>query len=204
MNNFFYGIVIGFILCVPVGPVGLICVQRTLSQGRHAGFVSGLGAATADSIYCAIAELGLTFVSNLIMRQSDIIRFGGGLIICILGMNLLLGKNSQPGSAMVKAVDLPFGYASTFMLALANPVTILSYTWLFAGLGIRNAEKALGGVVCTVTGVFTGSALWWFLLSLTVDTFRRKLLFNGLEKVNKVSGIILTVIGICILTSLID
>jgi threonine/homoserine/homoserine lactone efflux protein len=204
MSNFFYGIIIGFILCVPVGPVGLICMQRTLSQGRHAGFVSGLGAATADSIYCAFAELGLTFVSNLLIRQSGMIRFGGGMIICILGMNLLFGRNSESGSVMVKAVDLPFGYASTFMLALTNPVTILSYTWLFAGLGMRNEDKALEGVVCTVTGVFTGSALWWFLLSLTVDTFRRKLLFSGLEKVNRVAGIILTVIGTCILISLID
>jgi threonine/homoserine/homoserine lactone efflux protein len=204
MSNLFYGIVIGFILCVPVGPVGLICMQRTLSRSRHAGFVSGLGAATADSIYCAIAELGLTFISNLITKQSSIIRFGGGLIICILGMNLLFGRKSASGYSLVKTADLPFGYASTFMLALTNPVTIFSYTWFFAGLGMRSAEKTLWSVACTVTGVFAGSALWWFLLSLAVDTFRRKLLFSGLEKVNKISGLILTVIGICILFSLID
>ncbi len=203
MNNFLYGIIIGFVLCVPVGPVGLICMQRTLAQGRRAGFVSGLGAATADSIYCAIAELGLTFISNLIMRQSGIIRFGGGIIICVLGLNLLRGRNSESGPVVVKTVDLPFGYASTFMLALTNPVTILSYTWLFAGLGMRNLDKTLTGVIYTVTGVFTGSALWWFFLSYVVDAFKRKLLFSGLGKVNKVSGIILTLIGVCILVSLV-
>jgi threonine/homoserine/homoserine lactone efflux protein len=203
MNNFFYGVIIGFILCVPVGPVGLICMQRTLAQGKRAGFISGLGAATADSIYCAIAELGLTFISNLIMRQSGIIRFGGGIIICVLGLNLLWGRNAERGPVVVKTVDLPFGYAATFMLALTNPVTILSYTWLFAGLGMRDLDKALTGVVCTVTGVFTGSALWWCFLSYVVDAFKRKLLFSGLDKVNQVSGVILTLIGVCILISLI-
>ena len=89
------------------------------------------------------------------------------------------------------------------MLALTNPVTILSYTWLFAGLGMRNLDKTLTGVIYTVTGVFTGSALWWFFLSYVVDAFKRKLLFSGIDKVNKVSGIILTLIGVCILVSLV-
>jgi len=158
------GLLIGFSIAAPVGPIGVLCIRRTLAAGRAVGLVSGLGAATADAIYGCIAGFGLTFISNFLIGQQVWLRLLGGGFLCYLGLRTFLSKpaeqaTSAPGKGLVDA------YTSTFFLTVTNPMTILSFAAIFAGLGAGGASGNYVSAAVLVVGVFIGSALWWFLLS---------------------------------------
>ncbi|HEX9370073.1 MAG TPA: LysE family transporter [Roseiflexaceae bacterium] len=132
------GLVVGFSIAAPVGPIGVLCIRRTLADGQVAGFVSGLGAATADAIYGSIAGFGLTFISGILVSQQGWLRLIGGLFLCYLGVKTLLARPAErPASA--GGVGLVGAYASTFFLTLTNPLTIFAFLGVFAGLGLANA-----------------------------------------------------------------
>lgn len=194
------GIVIGFSIAAPVGPIGLLCIRRTLADGRAAGLVSGLGAASADAVYGCIAGFGLTFISNFLVSQQIWLRVAGGLFLCYLGVKTLLAQPAEQATA-TQARGLPAAYASTFFLTLTNPMTILSFTAIFAGLGLANARGDYGSAGILVLGVFSGSALWWLMLSGGVGLFRGKLTPGGLGWVNRLSGGIITGFGLFALFS---
>lgn len=195
------GIVIGFSIAAPVGPIGVLCIRRTLTEGRAAGLVSGLGAATADAIYGCIAGFGLTFISSLLIGQQMWIRLIGGLFLCYLGVKTLLAKPSeQPAS--VESKGLAGAYGSTFFLTLTNPMTILSFTAVFAGLGVGSASGDYGSAAILVLGVFIGSSLWWLFLNGMAGAFRARFDTRALRWVNGISGVIITVFGLAALLSL--
>jgi len=128
------GLAIGFSIAAPVGPIGVLCVRRTLVEGRTSGFVSGLGAASADAIYGSIAAFGLTLISNFLITQQVWLRLIGGLFLCCLGLKTLLAKPAEQ-AATAKGNGLIGAYVSTFFLTLTNPMTIISFAAIFAGLG---------------------------------------------------------------------
>ena len=195
------GIIIGFSIAAPVGPIGVLCIHRTLAQGRLCGLVSGLGAATADAIYGCIAGFGLTFISSVFISQQMWFCLVGGAFLCYLGVkNFLIRPAEQATSA--KGNGLIGTYASTFFLTLTNPVTILSFAAIFSGLGVTSASGGYASVLALVLGVFFGSALWWFILSSSVSTFRAKFNPHKLQWVNKISGIIIAGFGLIALLSL--
>ncbi len=201
LSLLFKGFVIGFSIAAPVGPIGVLCIRRTLAQGRTTGLLSGLGAATADAVYGCIAGFGLTFISAFLLEQQLWLTLFGGAFLCYLGLKTLL---AQPASqaALAKSNGLIGAYASTFFLTLTNPATILSFMAIFAGLGLVGAGGDYLAATILVFGVFIGSALWWLALSGGVSLFRARVDARGLRWVNRLSGVIIGGFGLLVLLSL--
>lgn len=195
------GLLIGFSIAAPVGPIGALCIRRTLANGRAAGLVSGLGAASADAIYGCIAGFGLTFISSLLISQQLWLKLIGGAFLCYLGVRTLLARPAEQAASAAGA-GLLGAYASTFVLTLTNPTTILSFLAVFAGLGLASAAGDYGQAALLVLGVFVGSALWWLLLSGGVSLLRARLNAQALVWVNRASGLIILGFGIAALASL--
>jgi threonine/homoserine/homoserine lactone efflux protein len=195
------GFVIGFSIAAPVGPIGVLCIRRTLAEGRTFGLVSGLGAATADAIYGCIAGFGLTFISTLLISQQTWFRIVGGLFLCYLGRKTLLSRPAEE-TVSAKGSGLIDAYASTFFLTLTNPMTILSFMAIFAGLGIASASGNYISASILVLGVFSGSAFWWLLLSGGVAVFKSKFNLRELKWVNRISGLIIILFGLYALLSI--
>ena len=194
------GLTIGFSIAAPVGPIGVLCIRRTLAEGRASGLVSGLGAATADAIYGCIAGFGLTFISNFLVSQQVWLRLVGGVFLCYLGLKTLLATPADQ-AASGKGDGLVGAYASTFVLTLTNPMTIISFAAIFAGLGLASTRGNYASAGVLVLGVFIGSALWWFILSGGVGIFRETFNPHGLKWVNRMSGAIITGFGVFALLS---
>ncbi|MBV9280984.1 MAG: LysE family transporter [Chloroflexi bacterium] len=195
------GLAIGFAIAAPVGPIGVLVIRRTLAHGRLAGLVSGVGAASADALYGALAAFGLTFLSSVLVRQSGAIRLGGGVFLCYLGVTTLL---SQPAEQVAAAGWQRLGraYLSTVFLTLANPATIISFVAVFAGLGLAGSHAGYASAALLVLGVFLGSVSWWLLLSGSIGLLRRRFTVTGLRWVNRLSGAIILAFGVAALVSL--
>ncbi len=198
MHYLLSGLAIGFSIAAPVGPIGVLCIRRTLAEGRLSGFVSGLGAASADAVYGCIAGFGLTFVSNFLVGQHVWLELCGGVFLCYLGLKTLLAKPAER-AATDRGKGLAGAYASAFFLTLTNPMTILSFAAIFAGLGVVSTSGTLVSAGSMVLGVFIGSATWWLILSGGVGVFRERLNLAGLRWVNGISGAILAGFGVYVL-----
>jgi threonine/homoserine/homoserine lactone efflux protein len=170
-------------------------------EGRRVGFVSGLGAATADFMYGAIAAFGLTAVAGLMVSQQVWLRLVGGIFLVYLGVRTVL---AQPADKAAEAGGrgLLGAYSSTLFLTLTNPATILSFAVIFAGLGLASFDGGAGATLALVVGVFLGSAAWWLLLSGGVSLFRGRLTPAGLRWVNRIAGGIIVAFGVVALGSL--
>jgi len=195
------GILLGFSIAAPVGPIGVLCIRRTLADGRAAGFVSGLGAATADAVYGAVAGFGLTFISDLLLGGSLWLRLVGGLFLGYLGARTFLSKPAEQ-AASATGNGLLGAYASTLFLTLTNPMTIFSFAAMFAGVGVAAGGRDYASAGLLVLGVFLGSALWWLLLSGGVSLLRAKFDARGLKWVNRLSGVVIMGFGAAALVSL--
>ncbi len=200
INFLLKGLIIGFSIAAPVGPIGVLCIRRTLTEGKLSGFVSGLGAATADAIYGCIAGFGLAFISNFLISQQLWLRLFGGVFLCYLGLKTLLAKPAGQ-EASTKGNGIISNYVSTFFLTLTNPMTIISFVAIFAGLGLASTSNNYASAGILVLGVFMGSALWWLFLSGGVGLFREKFNHRELQWVNKISGTIILGFGLFALLS---
>ena len=194
------GGLIGLSIAAPVGPIGVLCIRRTLAEGRVAGLVSGLGAATADAFYGSVAAFGLTFISSLLVGQQAWLRLAGGLFLCYLGLKTLLARPAEQGMA-ARSRGLLGSYVSTLFLTVTNPMTILSFAAVFAGLGLGQTGGDYASAGLLVLGVFLGSASWWLLLSGCVGALRARFPAAGLLWVNRISGIIIAGFGIVALAA---
>ncbi|MGJ3245777.1 MAG: LysE family translocator [Elainellaceae cyanobacterium] len=192
---FLRGLVIGFLIAAPVGPIGVLCIRRTLAYGLASGFVSGMGAATADAVYGCIAGFGLTFISSILVEQAIWIRLIGGAFLCYLGIKTVLAKPANE-VASTTPTGLATAYASTVLLTLTNPTTILSFAAVFAGFGLASQSGNYLTASLLVLGVFIGSAVWWLVLSGGVSLLRHSFNAEGLRWLNRISGAILLTFGI--------
>ncbi len=203
MNSslFLEGIVVGFLIATPIGPIAVLCIQRTLNQGRIHGIVSGLGAATADAIYSFIAVFGLTFILNFLAKEQMWLRLGGGIFLCYMGLRVF---RSRPVQRTTSGNNISYvgNYVSAFFLTLANPATFLAFAAIFAGLGLVSAAGHYMSAGLLIAGVFVGSGLWWLTLSGITGIFLKKLGYSRLASLNKISGIIIAGFGLFILLSL--
>jgi len=138
---FLQGLILGFSIAAPVGPIGVLCIRRTLADGQAAGFVSGLGAATADAIYGSVAVFGLSGLSAILVGQQAVLRLAGGLFLVYLGARTFLSRPAQAGASAAGSQrrGLTGAYLSTLFLTLTNPITILAFAAIFAGLGVGAA-----------------------------------------------------------------
>lgn len=197
-NLFFRGLALGFSIAAPVGPIGILCIQRSLNNGQLNGFISGLGAATADAVYGSMAAFGLTAITGYLIAQTEWLRIVGAIFLCYLGLKTFLTR-SATFSQTISTSGWSSAYASTFVLTLTNPMTILSFVAIFAGLGLGEITQSYASAGLLVLGVFTGSALWWLLLSSGATLFRHKLDARRLTWINKGAGVIIGVFGLLIL-----
>ena len=198
---FVRGLVIGLSIAAPVGPIGVLCIRRTLADGRAIGFVSGLGAATADGLYGAVAAFGLSLVTNALVEQRLWLQAIGGLFLCYLGWRTWTAVPRPVTAAAATGSGLVAAWASTCALTLTNPTTILSFAAIFAGLGLGRAVGGHGAASTMVAGVFLGSALWWLFLSVGVGLLRASLTPERLRWINRVSGCVIGGFGVAALAS---
>lgn len=194
------GFLIGFAVSIPVGPIALLCIRRTLAQGRLSGMISGLGASTADGVYSSIAALGLTFVSDFVVVHQLWFRLIGGIFLCYLGFKTFITPppdNMRPE----KKGSLLGDYISMFFLTLTNPMTVFAFATVFAIVGVDVALYDNVSAIILVLGVVSGSAMWWITLTGFVSMFRTKCTPPVLQTINHVSGVGLAVCGIAVLAS---
>lgn len=195
MEIFFRGLLIGFSIAAPVGPIGVLCIRRTLAEGRLVGLLTGLGAASADALYAAIAAYGLTVVTAFLVGQQTWIHLIGGLFLVYLGMRTIIASPADQ-AARPESGSLFRAYSSTFFLTITNPITIISFAAIFAGIGLGNIENNFSSATITVIAVFSGSAAWWLLLSGGVSLLRERVTFGIMRWVNRISGLIILGFGL--------
>lgn len=195
MDVFLKSFIIGFSIAAPVGPIGVLCIRRTLTGGRTAGILSGLGAATADMLYACLAVFGVRVVVNILLGQQMWLRLGGGIFLGYLGVRTLLERPARQAAAF-KPNSLAGNYFSTFLLTLSNPMTIISFSAVIAGLGMVSSKPGIDLSLLLIMGVFTGSACWWLLLSGVVHLFRARLSPQIYTWVNRISGAVILLFGV--------
>ncbi len=197
MDFLLRGLIIGVSIAAPVGPIGLLCIQRTVIQGRTSGLVSGLGAATADAVYGSVAGFGLDLVSNFLIDQRMWIHLIGGALLLLLGIKVLLTRPAEQAAQTKYTVrGIWWSYLSTFLLTITNPMTILSFVAVFAALGVANSSNDYVSASFTVIGVFLGSALWWLILSSVAGWLRGKLNRTAILWIGRLSAVIIIGFGI--------
>lgn len=197
---FLKGIAIGFAMAVPVGPIGILCIRKTLTEGRLQGLIIGLGAATADLFYGSVAAFGLTFISDTLINQKFWIRLVGGSLLLFLGIKIFRSLPTDPKYNNNNGGILR-SYLTTVFLTLTNPLTIFAFIAVFAALGISNGLSYLSASIL-VAGVFIGSCLWFLILSSGTIFFKNKLDLVGLRWVNRIAGILVIISGVLVIGSL--
>jgi threonine/homoserine/homoserine lactone efflux protein len=201
MNFFTKGLILGFTIAAIVGPIGILCIRRTLQFGRWSGLFSGLGAALADAVYALIAAFGLTFISNFLIAGQFWLQLIGGGFLLYLGWKTFCTKpNPQEGKVTHKTLMRDF--ISTFFLTLTNPTTILSFLAIFAGLGLATFQGDYSQASVLVLGVFLGSSVWWLLLSEGLTFFRKKVSQKVMRWINRIAGAVIAGFGLVTLASL--
>jgi len=196
------GIIVGLILAVPVGPLSLLCIQRSLSNGRLHGIISGFGVATADSLYAAVAFLGLTAISGFILSWQDFFRLFAGLVLIIVGVKIFFTRPGPEGDGNLHGTYAK-DYLSMVAIAIVNPLTIIflvvtlpGFGFVFGGTDTFSAAEFVGGFFC-------GSAAWWIFLCGSLGSVRSRISAGNLALINRVSGIFIAGVGAVMLVSLI-
>jgi threonine/homoserine/homoserine lactone efflux protein len=202
LSVFLRGLAIGFGIAAPVGPIGILCFRRTMADGRAVGFAAGLGAATADALYGAVAAFGLTLVSSALVGQRVWLQAVGGVFLCYLGIRTWLAAPAATEKTARRGPGLVSAWATTFALTVTNPTTILSFAAIFAGLGLGGGAGGYGSASIMVAGVFLGSAFWWLLLSTGVGFLRSSITPARLRWVNRGAAVIIAAFGLGALLSL--
>jgi threonine/homoserine/homoserine lactone efflux protein len=194
LNFFLKGVVIGFSIAVPVGPIGILCIRRSLAHGPRVGLATGMGAATADAFYGGIAGFGLTAISAFLINERNWLGLIGGLFLCYLGVRTFVSKPEERASVQ-QSGGLLTAYSSTLLLTLTNPMTILAFVAIFAGFGLAAAPNYESAGVL-VLGVFLGSALWWLMLSSGTGMVRSRVGTAWMRTVNRLSGSVIFAFGV--------
>ena len=196
LNFLLKGFIIAFAIAAPVGPIGVLCIRRTLADGRLTGFFSGLGAATADMCYGAVAAFGLTIIQNVLVGLQFWLHLLGGIFLLYLGVRTFFARPAENEAAVRSNRGLFAAYISTLGLTLTNPATIISFTVIFTGLRLGDTHGDFLSAALLVAGVFLGSAAWWLTLSGTVGIFRERFTTSWMIWVNRLAGTIIAGFGL--------
>ena len=191
------GFIVGLGASIPLGPLGVLCVQKTLSKGRNSGLFTGLGASVSDTFYAGLSLIGLSFVENLINENRAVVMLVGGIVIALIGLKVYTTnpiKQIRQKSSNKKHLE---DFAEALVMTITNPGALFLILGLFAAVGINSSDNA-GNVtiITTLWGVFLGTASWWFLLSTTINVFRKRFRIKQLMMINKISGIVIFVLGL--------
>jgi threonine/homoserine/homoserine lactone efflux protein len=202
VSLFVQGIIIGLTLAAPVGPLALICIQRTVTEGRLHGIFSGIGVATADSFYAAVTFLGLTVISALIIAQQYLFRFLAGVVLILIGIRVFL---SIPSAITAKTEHETYlkDYLSMVALAIANPLTLVFFLIILPGYGVVIHGTSFLSAAEFVAGVFFGSTVWWVVLCGSIGSVRSRISAENLGRINRVSGLLISCFGAGVLILLV-
>ncbi|MCQ2229537.1 MAG: LysE family transporter [Bacteroidales bacterium] len=220
VSHFIQGVKIGFIASIPLGPIGVMCIQRTLNKGRKSGFVSGLGAASSDLIYALIAGFSVSFIMDFVSEQKTILSILGAIVLFCIGLKIFLDnpikemrrrqhqemllkhvEEQVPQISRKKSTGLVGDYFSTMFLTITNPLAIFVFLAAFSLVG---GEKTIFTQIFLLGGVFVGAATWWLILTMLVGLFRKRLTLKHLYYLNKVvGGIIIVVVMFALLYNLV-
>ena len=196
------GLVVGFLASVPLGPVGVLCIQRTINKGKLSGMFSGMGSATVDAFFALVAALGLTYIINFIEEQQFYIQLIGGVVLIIVGARIFYANPiKQIRRHRRRKNKIIEDYFSVLLLTLSNPVAIFLFVAAFAGIGIVSSSDSKLDSFFIVAGVFLGAMLWWLTLTFFVDLFRKRFRLKQLWWINKIAGIIVVVFGVAAMLS---
>jgi len=188
ISFFFKGFLVGIIISAPIGPVGALCIQRTMTKGRASGILSGFGAAAGDSIFAVIAIFGLSYISGLLNEQEAWFRIIGGIILLYFGLRVYLSKPRDCSDQEMDANH--FGtFGSAFLLTISNPLVILSIIAVFAVLGIVNPAVNYPSTALLILGVFLGAVSLWIVTCHILANYRNKMGQRGVMLVNRVTGL---------------
>jgi threonine/homoserine/homoserine lactone efflux protein len=193
LELFVRGLLAGLFIAAPVGPVNVLCISRTLAKGWRSGLLSGLGAATADTLYGCIAGFSITFVIQFLLREEFWIRLIGGILLVLIGVFYYF-KQPQSLSAQKQEAD-ESDYVSTLLLTLTNPTTVLSFLAILATLGMKE-DKASWLTLLLVVGIFCGSMLWWIILVSVVNRLRDRIDDHAMLWMNRVAGVAIGGFGV--------
>jgi len=200
LNFLIMGLILGFSVAAPVGHIGILCINRTIKKSYISGLTTGLGAASADLIYGLIAGFGLTFVSNFLLNQKFLIQSFGLVFLFYLGFKTIFVKKPKD-ELRINNKGLIKDYLSTFILTISNPVTILFFIAVFAGLGLTNIVMKYSSTALFVFGVFVGSTIWWLILNGITHKLKKQINESILDKIDLFSGLIIFIFGFLIVTS---
>jgi threonine/homoserine/homoserine lactone efflux protein len=196
---FLRGLIAGIALAAPLGPVAILCIRRGLARGQIEGFLAGLGAALADTIFGAVAGLGVTFIFNLVIAYETLIGLIGGVILLAVGV-LTYRTPVCPITGEIQVQSLRRDAVTAFTMAITNPATMLGAAGIFAVFGPINIQEEPVKAFWLVAGLFAGSGGWWLVLSALTGIFRERFIDGGLLRLNKISGAIITASGAVVLT----
>lgn len=199
---FVKGVIVGFLIAAPVGPINVLCIRRTIVQGRIVGLVSGLGAAAADTFFGIIAAFGVAIVQKILLAERFWLSLAGAAVLAVIGLRILNAEPPRPAQTP-DPPDLLHDFTSTFFLTLTNPVTILSFLAAFSafGVGFEDGDTIDVGEFLLVAGVFVGAAAWWLLLTEVVHLFHGRLPLGFLRWANHIAGAVILVFAAGILWS---
>ncbi len=193
---FIQGLLVGLAIAAPVGPIGILCIQRTLHKGFKMGLATGLGAALADGSYGLMAGLGLSALSTFLIQQASHIQLAGAFFLFYLGLKLILKKPVNHLTAKFAEKSAFHALYTTYLLTLTNPMTILSFIAIFAGLGLGTLHASVMQAITLVAGITVGSAIWWLFLTSFISRVLHKRINNvWLQRINVISGFILMLFG---------
>ena len=199
----FQGMLVGFMASIPLGPIGLICIQRTLSGNRWAGFVSGMGAATADTIFAILAAFSLSFITSFIESKVYWLKAIGGIIIIIMGLTTFYKRVGRSQVRSYKKSTLFSNYFSVFFLTMTNPAYIMIFVVLFAAIGVKSSDSGILLNFLLIAGVLVGASVWWFFLTWLINKARGRFNLHHIWWINKITGSVIVLIGALIILSLI-
>lgn len=199
----FKGILLGLTVSMPLGPIGIILVNRTIKRGILSGLFSGMGLATADTILAIIAGLGFTFVITFFQDEKFIVSLIAGLVIIGVGIKVFTSNPVKDFRKKEKGnKSLMRDYFSILVLALSNPFTIFIFVAFFSGITVNTEVKPQLVPFLLVPGVFIGTLSWWFCLSYFVSRFKKNIRLRSIVKVNQIAGIAIIIIGVVVLVSM--
>lgn len=190
------GFIIGLSISVPLGPIGMLCIQRTLNKGRKFGFFTGLGASTSDLVYTIITLFFLSFIIQTIEQYKFIIQIIGTVIVFLFGLYIYnINPATQPLPNEPKKESLFSDFVSSFLLTLSNPLIIFVIIALFARFEFINIKTTLFHSLIGILSILSGAVFWWSTLTYLVGKFKNKLDIRGLKIINIVTGSIIMIIG---------
>jgi threonine/homoserine/homoserine lactone efflux protein len=198
LTLFVKGLLIGFVIAAPVGPINIMCVRRTIVHGRLAGIVSGIGSALADTILGAIAIFGMAFLADVLLEERFWLALGGAIFLAVLGVRSL----TKPPPKLVSARDptsLLGDFTSSLVLTLSNPITILSFFGIFAAFGVHPDEQIGPDDWAALLGVFSGAMAWWLTVTGLAGMFHGRFTVSGLIWANRITGIVMLVFAAAVM-----